>query len=85
MMAMKQSPLTPEDIHGLIQKLTELKCTILTQRKVDVALSSAITRLFTREILIKFPKDSKELLRLVHCCFDFLTECIRGKYTVSNQ
>ena len=34
----------------------------------------------TQDILAEFTKESEELLRLLYCCFDFLTNCIRGKY-----
>ena len=76
-----QQPLPSVDIHDLIQKLTELKNTLLSQRKVDVELSHAITILLTglHKVLPQFSKEKDELLRLLHCCYDFLSEVIRGK------
>ena len=78
-----QKSFTSVDFQCLIQKLAELKGAILSQRRVDVELSSAIGRLLTdlqqQVLLSQFSGDSSELLRLLNCCFDLLTESIRGK------
>ena len=69
------------DIHGLIQKLTQLKESILSQRSVDTELSSVIMKLlsnFKESLTHFFSQDNSELLRLQRCCFDFLIEGIRG-------
>ena len=71
------------DTHSLIQKLTQLKESILSQRSVDTELSSAITKLlsnFKESLTQFFSRENSELLRLQHFCFDFLIEGIRGTY-----
>lgn len=75
-----EQPLISVDIHTLIEMLTELKDTIVSERKVNVKLLSDITRQLTglQETLSQFCKDSSELLRLLRCCLDFLTASIRG-------
>lgn len=82
-----QQPFASVDIQSLIQKLIELKGTVLSQRKFDGELSSVITALLIglQEVLTQFSKDSNELLRLLHCCFDFLTESVRGKRCSCNR
>lgn len=76
-----QQALKSVDIHDLIQKLSDFKCSILSQRVVDAELSLTIAKQLTdfHVVLSQFSKNSDELLRLLHCCFDFLSEGIGGK------
>ena len=69
------------DIHGLITKLSKFKDNIIIQKKVDVELSVVLQKVLTNlsDSLRQFPKESSDLQRLLHCYFDFLCECIRGK------